>query len=278
VRGKPSLKVDTESFWRDGFAIIRGAYTPAEIRAFRECVLDSAAWDGDLLTHPRLNTALLDGRLLTIARQILGSGDVWYGGDSSVTIDSDHHFWHKDNVDREDGEGPDWSSRYTMLRFGIYLQDHTRHSKGLNLRVGSHDSTELRSGKNIYLRTGVGDIAVWSMRMSHSGNGTALRFPWWIDPDPDQDGSYPFYWIPAPSKPKRIALFAALGGNDSHFKRYHDYLKTRTYIVDMWRQRPFSREHLMAAERAGLTVRDLPAEVADDPHAGKNAAWAPYPY
>ena len=99
--------------------------------------MDSKPHGGDLLSNPLLRDVLLDGRLVGIASQLLGSDQIVYAGDSSFTINSGQHGYHKDNADRTDKNAPDWQGRYTILRFGIYLQDHTEHTSGLNLRVRS---------------------------------------------------------------------------------------------------------------------------------------------
>lgn len=140
--------VDVDGFWRKGYTIVRNVYTAEQIQQFRDAATASEGWNGDLLSNPRLRSVLTDGRLVAIARKILGQDEVMYAGDSSYTINSGSHNWHKDNTDRDDGNAPDWNGRYTVLRFGVYLQDHTQHSGGLNLRTGSQDNVELMSGKN----------------------------------------------------------------------------------------------------------------------------------
>lgn len=271
--------VDVDGFWSDGYTIVKGVYTPAEIQSYREAARASEGWNGDLLSNPRLRSVLTDGRMALVARKILGTDEVMYAGDSSYTINSGSHNWHKDNTDREDPNGPDWTQgRYTMLRFGVYLQDHSRHSAGLNLRRGSHLTTELMAGKNVYVATAVGDLAVWSMSISHAGTATKLLFPWWIDPEPDMDGKYPRWWIPAKSEGDRMALFVALGPDDAHHARYNEYLKTRTYICDMWRRHPWDDQTIAEASAAGLLVRNMPKEIEGDESVGKNTWWRPLPY
>ena len=216
--------------------------------------------------------------MVQIAREILGSDEILYGGDSSFTINGVQHGFHKDNADRDDPAAPDWRERYTLLRFGLYLQDHRHHSGGLNLRIGSHNTTSLTKGKNIYLRTGIGDIAVWNLRASHSGNATLLSFPWWVDPDPAEDGKYPRWWRPAKkSDGDRIALFAALGLDDAHHDRYVEYLKSRTYMIQLWKNSTYNEETLKRAECVGLSVRDVPREVEGDETVGRNVTWAALP-
>jgi len=269
--------VDVDGFWENGYTIVRGVYTPAQIEKLRENVRASQGHGGDLLSNPRMRNVLTDGNMVKIARQILGKDEIVYAGDSSFTVNSNSHGYHKDNADRLDPKAPDWQNgRYTILRFGIYLQDHYRHSGGLNLRIGSHNT--MYQGKNIYVRSRVGDIGVWSLRTHHSGNATLLRFPWWVQPDPALDGKYPKWWRVAKKSGDRMAVFAALGLDDAHHDRYVQYLKTRRYICDMWRKSEYDDETLAEARKAGLTVRDLPREIAGDATVGQHEQWQPLPY
>jgi hypothetical protein len=274
------MDVDVDAFWRDGYQIVRGVYTRDEVEAFRVDAKASRPHGGDLLSNPRMRRALTDGRMVEVARRLLGSDEIMYAGDSSFTINSKQHGYHKDNADRNDPNAPDWQSRYTILRFGIYLQDHEKYTGGLNLRVGSHEQCSLNTGKNVYVRNRLGDLVVWSLRMTHSGNGDLRTFPaWGGDPKPTRRmGDHPFWWRVAPSPEDRIAVFAALGLDDAHHHRYVDYLKTRTYICDIWRRSSYDDEALAEAKACGLIVRDMPREIEGDETVGKNAKWAPTPY
>jgi hypothetical protein len=223
--------------------------------------------------------ALVDGNLVEISRQILGSDDIWYAGDSSFTINSGQRGFHKDNADRRDPKAPDWQGRYTILRFGIYLQDHWTHTGGVNLRAKSHTTTDHAFGKNVYVRTRVGDVAVWSLRTTHSGNGVLLKFPHWVSPEPKQIPKIPKWAIAKPDG-DRLAVFAALGLNDAHHDRYIEYLKTRTYMVNSFRAAyaHYDDDVLAEAAKAGLNVRIVGKELEGDESAGKNADWEPIPY
>lgn len=269
--------LDIDTFWERGYTILRGFYTQDEVAAFRKGAYESRGQGGDLLANPHLRQVLLDGRMIDVARKLLGTDDIVYMGDSSFTINGTQRGFHKDNTDRLDANAPDWDSRYTQLRFGIYCQDHSEHTGGLNLRVGSHDIPNTTDGENLYVKTKPGDLAVWSMRISHSGNGMLLKDPSAPYPLPDEQDRF----LPdevAPADGDRIALFIHLGANDSHAKRYGDYLKTRKYMVDAWRKRPYEPGTLEEARAAGLTVRDMPSEVIGDPTAGLNEQWQPFPY
>jgi hypothetical protein len=184
--------VDVNGFWENGWTIVRGLYSRDDVARLRE----AAFWSrknatGDLLSNPRLREVLTDGKFVGIARQLLGEDKIVYGGDSAFTVNGTQRGFHKDNADRVDPGAPDWQGRYTILRFGVYLQDHYRHTGGLNLRHQSHNTPDLGVGENVYVRTRVGDVAVWSLRTTHSGNGTLLRFPKSKAPLPSQADKYP---------------------------------------------------------------------------------------
>ncbi len=276
----PVGNVDVDAFWKNGYTIIRNVYTAAQIEEFRASANASQNQGvGDLLSNPRMRRALTDGTMVEIARQILGSDDIWYSGDSTYTINSGQRGFHKDNTDRNDVNAPDWQTdRYTVLRFGIYLQDHTRHSGGLNLRSGSHDVAANNVGENIYVRTGVGDVAVWSLRTTHSGNGALLRWPPNATVEPRMVKKLPKWKAKGVGTEQRMAIFAALGLNDAHHDRYVDYLKTRRYMVDIFRKSIYDAETLAEAEKAGLHVRDVRTEIQGDDTVGKNEKWEPFPY
>jgi|SRR5215475_9210075 len=273
--------LDVDKFWRDGYAIIRNVYTPQEIAALRKDVFasrDSNQGPRDLLSNPRLRRVLTDGNMIEVSRRLLGSDDIWYAGDSSYTINSGQRGYHKDNTDRKDPKAPDWTNgRYTILRFGIYLQDHYRHTGGLNLRVGSHTTTDHSFGPTLYVRTRPGDLAVWSLCTTHSGNGALLRFTPWKYPEPSMVSKLP-KWSVAKPDGDRIAVFAAMGLDDAHHHRYIDYLKSRTYIINAVRNSVYDDEALAEADKAGLKVRDLRREIEGDETVGKNADWQPTPY
>lgn len=167
--------------------------------------------------------------MAAVARKLLGTDDLFYSGDSAVTINGTQKGFHKDNADRVDPQAPDWEDRYTQLRFGIYCQDHSEHTGGLNLRIGSHDIANTTEGENLYVKTKPGDLAVWNMRITHSGNGMLLKDPQAPYPLPTEHDTFAPEEV-ADADGDRIAVFVHIGANDKHAKRYSDYTKTRTYL------------------------------------------------
>ncbi len=270
-------ELDVEEFWRKGYAIIPDVYTDEEVEKMRTQVREHCASGGGELATAPLKHVLADGRMASVAKKLLHTDRVLYGGDSSATINGVIRAWHKDNTDRLDPEAPDWDDRYTQLRFGIYLQDHTEHTGGLNLKVGSQDICDLESGPTLYCQNKPNDLLVWSMRISHSGAGTLLKDPSARFPEPHEWNAFPADEV-APAHDERMAIFAHIGADDKHGRRYLDYLKTRTYIVNAWRRRPFTAEMVEDLGAVGFVVRDMPAEVKDDKRAGLSQLWAPFWY
>jgi hypothetical protein len=275
-----SLKVDVSEFWKDGFTLVRGAYTPEEIEQFRtDSLAQKGKHGGDLLSNPFMNRVMLDGKMADIARQILDREDLVYYGDTTIAIREGSPGWHKDNADRLDPNAPDWRSDYTQLRFGVYLQDHAKHSGGLNVRRGSHNVADLTTGEVVHMQSRIGDIGVWSMRITHSAAGTLLK---WAPgrnrhPDPfELDGINPKQILPR--EKKRIAIFSAIGAEDEHHERYLTYLKTREYVIPRWLKTFYTQEQINGMKSLGVKVRDMRVEVEGDPNVGQNKKWEPIPY
>jgi hypothetical protein len=65
-----------------------------------------------------------------------------------------------------------------VYKVAIYLQDHVNNLAGLKVKRGSHkiDSTEV--GEEIYLKTRVGDVIIFDVRLTHSGQSDILPVPW----------------------------------------------------------------------------------------------------
>jgi Phytanoyl-CoA dioxygenase (PhyH) len=233
------------SFATDGFVVVRKVFSAREIDEMRRQVQRQVEVDraegrfedsffrymgvksgkGDLLSKIHLRGILLDERILEIARSLLPPKPLVYFGESTYQLGSSGRYFHRDNVDRSKAEGPDWRGEYTLLRLGIYLQDHRRHSGGLKVRIGSHLHD---GGRSCLVDSEVGDVVVWNMRTLHSGNAVRLRF--WssfagIEPigrlrrlNIGED-MIPA-WMQLPLERERAALFMSFGVESAHLDRY----------------------------------------------------------
>ena len=86
----------------------------------------------------------------------------------------------------------------------------------------------------------------------------------------------------SPSSGLRLALFASWGAEGAHLDRYIEYLKTRTYMVDIWQRAHYTAAHRDRLAAHGATLLDMnraTAEaVASGESLGLNASWQPLPY
>lgn len=299
-----ALTVDAGKFARDGYLLIKAAFSPTEVAAYRANLLpgldggkNPESHSGDLLTNPVTATFIADGRLIEITRQLLGGEPVYFGDSSAMYYDGDHAVCslHKDNADRHDPDAPDWRGDYSIIRFGLYLQDHKNQGGGLMLRAGSHKAVARNrkievlneevfgwlSGRTRYLPTEVGDLVVWNLRTTHGGMGRYLRGPV-RRPITERTQHLVPRFLQSIVTGARLALFASFGVEGPHLDRYLRYLKTRSYMVDMW-----LRAHYMPEQFAAFAAHDaklldmrvaIESDIANNVTVGQNPAWRPLPY
>ncbi len=269
-------RVDVDAFWERGFDMVRAVFTPDEIHRLRQDALAHPDHKGDLLSHPSLSGVVTHPGMLNIARDLLGATPVYFGF-SSVTLGELGRGYHKDNADRWDAAAPDWQGRYTLIRLGIYLQDHTAHSGGLNLRAGSHQHISLRKGRTVYANTATGDVVVWNLRTSHSANGYLLKFPIGLHLPPRLGARLPGALMRGLEK-ERAAIFITYALPDAHLERYLTYLKARTFMVDLWRNSPVPEEVRQTLASSPLLFRDVWSEIRDTPGLGQHRDHVEIPY
>ncbi len=257
------MKIDTAKYWNDGYLKIPGVFSKEEVANLRAKAIATAGTGGDLLSQPELSEFVLDRRLVDAAGELL-DGDPLYFGFSSANhaVTTATGSWHRDCADRLDFSAPDWRSRYTLLRFGLYLQDHKRHSGGLNVRPTSHEAETAKTDKVAYVDSAVGDLVVWNLRTLHSGDGQRMRFPWWKDVDPKKFERVPT-WNVMPKHDTRIALFATYAVESTHLDYYIDYLKTRDFMLRMWNTSTMTDDVCDQAAASGLKLRNVRDELAD---------------
>lgn len=177
---------------------------------------------GDVLAIRGLeafNYIFFCNELLDIVRKILGSSELVYWGDSSVQVGEAARGFHKDNVARSDPFHDDWNGEYGLVRAGFYFQDHLHHSGGLKVRIGSHNEPTHLAGRMLDVPTEFGDLLIWSMRLTHSGNNRKLKFPNRVTLHPRLEAVLPRMFT-APEQLRRAAAFCAFGRPGSQLDTY----------------------------------------------------------
>jgi hypothetical protein len=278
------MKIDRNAFSRNGWTVIRGLFSPQEFEDLRERVVHSIEeieqgrrQKADLLGDPHMASVVYDKRLVEAAREILG-GRPTYFGDSNYAIigrgydeTKDATGYHRDNTDRSDLSAPDWQSPYTLIRFGLYLQDHTRHSGGLLVRNGTHNEI-VRGWKNYlrdrYLDTAMGDVGVWNMRLQHAGIGRFWRGFSRLGIAPNIQDTVPsFMQSPRWNRP-RMGVWVSYALDGPHVRRHVEYLYGRSERLESWQHSHYAPEDLARCAEVGLDVIDCPAELRRRMQAG----------
>ncbi len=255
------MAVDVEKFWRDGFLLFPRLFDPEEVLEWRDAAISRGKTLADLLSDDVLREVVIDERIISIAREILG-GDLVYFGDSTAALGYNGWGFHKDNSDRLDRHAPDWQvERYPLIRFGIYPQSHDPEPGGLELRRASHRVADYTTGEYVAPKIRPGDLLVWNFRTTHSAGvrrlkilGTRLphnkiigRINTRIDID----------WLMQKPSAQRVGIFLTLAKQHPLLDRHIEYLKQRDYPWDMWRSSKWTPDTRQLVEAAGLSLIDL---------------------
>lgn len=273
-----NLIIDKQKFDDNGYVLVPKVFSASEIEQFRKLAYEQYEIDkskkldfqlpnlptqakynkGDLLSKEKLHPILLDDRILKIAKNILGSDELIYFGDSSYQIGTGLRGFHRDNIDRTDLNGPDWKGDYTLIRIGIYLQNHKDYSGGLKIKEGSHKNP---NGKAVFVGNEIGDVAVWSLKTLHSGNAVRLKFFQNFSINKaGREGMVPAF-LKKDQEHERISLFMTFALKSSHLDRYiNEYSLKRNDTLDNLRASIYSSNALALAEQKHVQVMKLVPE------------------
>lgn len=272
-----------------GWVIVRGVFTAEEVAAMREGVQRSfdEKREGDLIANPHLggDSFILHPRFRPLINAFVPGPPVHFGDASYAYGTMGGPTFHKDNPDRQNPAGPDWRSPYSVVRFGVYLQDHSQHSGGLALRDRSHLESSINRGRPFAAPTVPGDVVAWSLRTTHSGFATRLRgipkvfVPLTLmslllgrkDYNPTRFPFRPLAVYP------RMALFASFGVEDRHLRRFIRHLKTCDYAVRAWQATNYTEDVRGRLAAAGIGLLDMPAQTRGIDPSTLNKDYVPLP-
>lgn len=277
------------TYQRDGFVLVPRVFSAAEVRALRDAtheftersrrlgrVLKSTGGEcvpvGDILGAPGLGHLVFDDRLLAIARPLVDSQELVYFGDSSVMVGGTNRGFHKDNTCRDDATHPDWQTPYSLVRFGIYLEDHDRWSGGLKVRRGSHLHVDDTSGPIEDVPSRAGDVVAWNLRTTHSGHTVRVRGLPLLPLQPRFEVRTPAF-LHVPESEQRMAIFMTFGRDDQHLRRWiekHSDLTSfpNNYVYKSWVHSACGPDYEARGAAVGLRflrpVEDYGSQYASD--------------
>jgi hypothetical protein len=257
-------------FDRDGYLIVRDFFSSDEVLAFRKKIeilkdenlkkgirvpvdplVPGLTWFlGDLLSQDGLDKLVFDKRILSVARQILGR-DLVYWGDSTFQIGKGYRGFHKDSVDRSNPDGEDWKSYYDIIRMGIYLQDHQHYSGGLKIRKGSHNFSDLKSGKIIDVPSLPRDLIIWKLTTTHSGNAVKCRFFPFIPLQNRIENRLPSF-LQLPEEKERNTIILTYSRPGPHLERYMKWCVDRGDYHEHWRHSRYDAEIQNLCDENGI--------------------------
>ena len=166
----------------DGIFVVRNALSQAEIGELRDILLRHLPRRGLRFslgkTQPNAAEKVPDlafifahPRILTVVKQVLGETNVVFTGHCDIHMNM-LSGWHKDSGETVPGgyfTGPYMTSAdCRVFKVAIYLQDTGRRDS-FTARLGSHRETDLSIGKEISVQSRTGDIVVFDVRITHTG-------------------------------------------------------------------------------------------------------------
>lgn len=265
-----------EQLLEKGFVVARGVLSPSEVNHYRAMLVersrlvlvpagrhgrggnswnhtdgvtrDSAFWD--LIEHDRL---------LAEVEGAIGSG-FKYLQHSDLQVGFSAVAWHRDNVNRTLGVGPDWDESdgpYGLVRVGVYLQSHEESGFRLGLIPGSHRSSSGAGAANrrrreagYKLQGALAYLGPTFQNLTRSAEwiatepGDAMIF----DPRILHSGSY--------ITGRKLAMFLGFGHENRHFADLQNYYRNVRTELGYQPFHPELVDRLRAADLFAEFVQD----------------------
>ncbi len=245
-----------EEFDRNGYVVVRGLLTPSEAAHYKKTLqLLSGLSDADyprvwpkpgiVNDYPELWPIIVHSRLLNITRSILGP-DICYLHHSDIHVFNNRTVWHRDNVNRKYGEGPDWDEskeKYSVLRAGIYLQPYATSHSALGLIPGSHRGEPRFYKAEISIRN---KIAKWVGKERLSPNLMSTKVDW-VKTEPGDAVLFDARILHSPSEisgPK-YSIYVSYGPDNMHSRNHMDYYMKKRSDLE-YRPMPVELRELLA--------------------------------
>lgn len=165
-----------------GIFVVRNVLTTAEIDRLRTILRGHLTHGGRRLglgkTQPNaaekvrgLSFIFAHPAILQVMTQVLGESNVAFTGHCDIHMNM-LSGWHKDSGENVPGgyfTGPYMTApECRVYKVAIYLQD-TGPRDGFTARLGSHRISDLTSGEVETARSRIGDIVVFDVRITHTG-------------------------------------------------------------------------------------------------------------
>jgi hypothetical protein len=263
-----------DQFAEDGFIVVRGMLAPADIEFYigrlKALANGATRWtqpDG-VNRNPDFWPIIFNERLLGTVREILGP-DARYLPHNDLHLGFSSFSWHRDSVNRDLGQGPDWDESrepYRIARVGIYLQRFAESQFKLGLVRGSHRPADLDMDRRRRVqRHTSGAAAVFS---GLSGKDLVGDDADWIAADAGDCVIFDPRCLHTGSKfhGEKYSIFVAYGVENMHFRNHWQYYLKLRKDLGYSTVTPELAERLLAAN---LLAAEPPEDMTVD------GAWIP---
>ncbi|MDJ0598252.1 MAG: phytanoyl-CoA dioxygenase family protein [Crocosphaera sp.] len=168
----------------NGFILLPNMLSNIEIKTLRKLIKNHFRYHGvsanSGLTQPNaaveipeLGWLFYHPKILAVMRQLLGQEQIMFTSHCDVhcrTLSA----WHKDDGMKVMEGGYFGFPAYNkedcqVYKIALYLQDHHHNKAGLTVRKGSHKFSDINQGEEVYLKTKAGDIIIFDVRLTHTG-------------------------------------------------------------------------------------------------------------
>jgi hypothetical protein len=181
-----------EKLGKDGFVIIEDVLSLNEVKELRRIVSKHFALKGSIANSgitqsnaavevPEMEWIFCHPKILKTVKSLLKQGEIMFTSHCDVhsrTLSN----WHKDDgmtvmpggyFGKPMYDDPDCQ----VYKVVVYLQDHMHNHAGLTVRKGSHRLPSLDQGEEVHLKTKAGDIVIFDVRLTHTGQRDAVPLP-----------------------------------------------------------------------------------------------------
>ncbi len=233
-----------------GYAVIPGVFDTDFINKARSIIKKNALiarsqkglsanspiiFDGDVLSQnsfDQIDFVLFNKNFIKIASSFFRSQPVYFG-ESNIHLGEGLRGFHKDNrYESRNSLSNDYDDSYNILRFAIYLQDTDLYSGGIKLVPKSHKIPTSKfyfSGINVRARAG--DVVVWKLTTSHSGNAVRVNLAPNLCVHPRLEHLIPKY-LESVNPLERMSIFIVLSENDLYLQDYLKYYGQRSDNIE----------------------------------------------
>lgn len=241
---------DIDKFESDGYLVVKNVIPVKQIQALRDAFeilreksknAGNVNYDpnypeasfilGDLTSFSELkpfNFLVFNKNIVEIVKSLIGT-DIVYFGESNTQSGTAIRGNHKDSriSDREDGSGMDWQGNYPLVRVAIYLNDSDIYSGGVKIMPGSHKiPTSRYRGGGVNVDSKAGDLVIWKLTTTHSGNAKRLKIFKNLSLHPRIEDFIPSIFE-CHNPIERRAMFLVYGATGDHLDRYIKYFGDR---------------------------------------------------